>query len=65
MRTVKLSVFIEDPTDVDLEVHLAPSEQAAANAVAPTPAVMPLRPRVVPTVRSDEDEYTLGGYAGI
>ena len=27
--------------------------------------LMPLRPRVVPAVRSDEDEYTLGGYAGI
>lgn len=65
MRTVKLSVFIEDPADVDLEVHVAPAEQAAANAVVPAPAITPLRPRVAPAVRSDEDEYTLGGYAGI
>jgi hypothetical protein len=65
MRTVKLCVFIEDPADVDLEVHLAPAEPAAANASAPTQAITPLRPRAVPAVRSDDDEYTLGGYAGI
>ena len=63
MRTVKLSVFIEDPTDVDLEVHLAPSEQAVA--ITSTHAIAPMRPRAVPTVRGDDDEYTLGGYAGI
>jgi hypothetical protein len=65
MRSVKLTVLIEDSTDLDMEVRVvAPEQQEEANA-ATTPVVL-LKPRAVPPPRcSIDDEYTLGGYAGI
>jgi hypothetical protein len=66
MRSVKLTVLIEDSSDLDMEVRVvAPEHEAEATAGA-TPPVVLLKPRPVPATRcSLDDEYTLGGYAGI
>ena len=64
MHSVELTVFIEDSADLDMEVHVvAPENEATATA---TPPVTLLKPRSVTVTRNSiEDEYTLGGYAGI
>lgn len=61
MHSVKLTVLIEDNADLDMEVRVVAPEQTAA-ASAP---VTVLKPRAVPPPRTVDDEYTLGGYAGI
>jgi hypothetical protein len=61
MHTVKLTVLIDDPSDIDMEVRVVAPEPAHAVASA---AVTPLKPRAIAT-RDADDEYTLGGYAGI
>lgn len=60
MHSVKLTVLIEDPADIDMEVRVV-TQDASHEAV-----ITPLKPRVVAS-RDDasDDEYTLGGYAGI
>lgn len=60
MHSVKLTLVIEEAADIDMEVrviaHEAPHEAATA----------PLDPRVaVACSDTGDDEYTLGGYAGI
>jgi|GEM_PF-2440584 len=63
MHSVKLTVTIEDRDDLDMEVRVIapPAEPAAATAAAPL-----RKPRAVPSpAASLDDEYTLGGYAGI
>ncbi|UPG94425.1 hypothetical protein [Luteibacter aegosomatissinici] len=62
MHTVKLTVLIDDPGDIDMEVRVVAPEAARAEAAAP---VTTLKPRVVTPVRDIADDYTLGGYAGI
>jgi hypothetical protein len=62
MQSVKLTVFIEDHADLDMEVHVVAPEHDAAVAGAP---VAVIRPRMVPVTLPNDDEYTLGGYAGI
>lgn len=63
MHSVKLTVLIEDADDVDMEVRvLTPvANDAASSTVSPFPL------HVVATRRDDavQDEYVLGGYAGI
>ncbi|URX63842.1 hypothetical protein KR767_07250 [Luteibacter anthropi] len=61
MQSVKLTLLIEEGADLDMEVRVVNTEQATGANTAP---VTTLRPRVV-TVGRDDDEYTLGGYAGI
>lgn len=61
MQSVKLTLLIEEGADIDMEVRVVNADHAADTACAP---VTPLRPRVVAVSRED-DEYTLGGYAGI
>jgi len=61
MQSVKLTVFIDDRADLDMEVHVVAPDAAA---VAKAPAPVPLR--IVPERATTlDDEYTLGGYAGI
>jgi hypothetical protein len=61
MHSVKLTVLIEDTADLDMEVRVVAShtEHVAAN-------VTPMKPRAVAAAHERlDDEYTLGGYAGI
>ena len=60
MPSVKLTVFIEDHADLDMEVHVVAPETLPAVSVTPIPVS---RPRPQPVSR--DDEYQLGGYAGI
>jgi hypothetical protein len=66
MHTVKLTVLIDDPGDIDMEVRLVAPEAATATTSA---AITPLKPRVVTTTTTTRDavadDYALGGYAGI
>jgi hypothetical protein len=62
MQSVKLTVFIEDHADLDMEVRVVAQEHVAAVAGAP---VAVIKPRIVPATPPNDDEYTLGGYAGI
>jgi hypothetical protein len=60
MHSVKLTVLIEDRADIDMEVRVL-AQEASHEA-----AITPLKPRVVASRRDTvDDEYTLGGYAGI
>jgi len=61
MHSVKLTVFIDDRADLDMEVHVV-APDTAAGARAPAPAPLRLVPEPGTTL---DDEYTLGGYAGI
>jgi hypothetical protein len=62
MHTVKLTVLIDDPGDIDMEVRLVGPDATSA-------AITPLKPRVVTTTTTTRDavadDYALGGYAGI
>lgn len=64
MQTVKLTVLIEDHADLDMEVRVVAPDHEAAVAAAPVAA---MRPRIVPvaTPAASDDDYALGGYAGI
>ena len=62
MHSVKLTVFIEDHADLDMEVRVFAPEHVAAVAGAP---IAVIKPRMVPVTPPNDDEYTLGGYAGI
>ena len=63
MHTVKLTVLIDDPGDIDMEVRVVAPDAASATRTA---GVTALKPRVVATPRDTaDDEYSLGGYAGI
>lgn len=61
MHSVKLTLLIEDPADVDMEVRVV---VPAAHA-APSVSSLRLRPAVVRDGDTVQDEYVLGGYAGI
>lgn len=68
MHSVKLTVFIEDHADLDMEVRVVVPDHDAAVAGAPGAQVAPvavIKPRIVPVPSPNDDEYTLGGYAGI
>ncbi|WP_413624880.1 hypothetical protein [Luteibacter sp. Lutesp34] len=60
MRNVHLTVLIEDTDDIDMNVRVvAPATSHAAS-------VAPFKPQIVPARHdANDDEYTLGGYAGI
>ncbi len=64
MQCVKLTLFVEEGSDLDMEVHVVNAEQAMpATQAVPSP-VIAMRPRAVASPGID-DEYALGGYAGI
>ncbi|URL58413.1 hypothetical protein IM816_17795 [Luteibacter flocculans] len=61
MHSMKLTVLIDDTDDLDMEVRVVAShaEHVGAN-------VTPIKPHVVVAAPERlDDEYTLGGYAGI
>ncbi|KJV36574.1 hypothetical protein [Luteibacter yeojuensis] len=63
MHTVNLTVLIDDPADIDMEVRVVAPDTTATAASA---TVTPLKPRNAPAIASTaDDDYTLGGYAGI
>lgn len=60
MRSVTFTVLIEDPTAIDVKVHVVAQEPPHGAAITP------FKPCIVTTRRdANDDEYTLGGYAGI
>ncbi|HVI57215.1 MAG TPA: hypothetical protein VM621_19400 [Luteibacter sp.] len=65
MQSVKLTVFIEDHADLDMEVRVVAQEHDATVATVATAPVATIKPRIVPVTPPNDDEYTLGGYAGI
>ena len=68
MHSVKLTVFIEDHADLDMEVRVVAPDHDVAIAGASVAQVAPvavIKPRIVPVPTPHDDEYTLGGYAGI
>ncbi|OOG64056.1 hypothetical protein B0E46_09065 [Rhodanobacter sp. B04] len=67
MQTLKLSVSLPDDTHPDMELRLSANDSDCDVVIA-----LPLRSRSeLPTVaadqapRSEQDDYVLGGYAGI
>jgi hypothetical protein len=62
MQTVKLTVLIEDHADLDMEVRVVAPEHGTTAAVAP---IAIHKPRIVPVATASDDDYALGGYAGI
>jgi hypothetical protein len=72
MQTLKLSVSLPDETHPDMELRLSASDSDCDVVIA-----LPLRPRSEPVTaivagtsaqsaaNSAEDDYVLGGYAGI
>jgi hypothetical protein len=63
MHSVKLTVLIEDSADLDMEVRVVAPDIPATVAAVPATAIGSRV--VVTTATRDEDEYALGGYAGI
>lgn len=60
MRSVHLTVLIEGPADLDMNVRVV------APATPHEAAVAPFKPVLVATRHeANDDEYALGGYAGI
>lgn len=72
MQTLKLSVSLPDATHPDMELRLSANDSDCDVVIA-----LPLRQRIEPvatpiaevsnhsTTNSAEDDYVLGGYAGI
>ncbi|GGY26808.1 hypothetical protein GCM10008098_19820 [Rhodanobacter panaciterrae] len=72
MQTLKLSVSLPDETHPDMELRLSANDSDCDVVIA-----LPLRPRSEPVTaivagtiaqsaaNSAEDDYVLGGYAGI
>lgn len=67
MQTLKLSLSLPDDTRPDMELRLSANDSDCDVVIA-----LPLRPRselpivaAEQTPRSEQDDYVLGGYAGI
>ena len=68
MQTLKLSVSLPDETHPDMELRISANDASCDVVIA-----LPLRPRSEPvtvtalddTAGSADDQYVLGGYAGI
>lgn len=65
MQTVKLSLCLPDDAHPNMQVHVS-SEEADCNVVIELPVrAKGSVPRTPDTPLTAEDEYVLGGYAGI
>lgn len=65
MQTVKLSLSLPDATHPNMQVHVS-SEEADCNVVIELPVrAKGSVTRAPDTPMTAEDEYVLGGYAGI
>jgi len=66
MQTLKLSVSLPDDTHPDMELRLSANDGACDVVIA---LPMQNRPRVQPSdterPQGEQDDYVLGGYAGI
>jgi len=66
MHTLKLSVSLPDDTHPDMELRLSSNDSACDVVIAlPTAARAGIQPPASAAPRSEQDEYVLGGYAGI
>lgn len=70
MQTLKLSVSLPDETHSDIELHLSANDSDCGVAIA-LPLARRSKPAAVAGAGSNDaasaadDEYVLGGYAGI
>jgi hypothetical protein len=61
MHSLKLTVLVEDGTDLDMEVRVV-------SATVPGASVSTIQPRIAAVTTEAthaDDDYVLGGYAGI
>lgn len=66
MQVLKLSVSLPDNTHPDMELRLSSNDSACDVVIAlPTQARARIAPRDTEAPRSEQDDYVLGGYAGI
>lgn len=66
MQTLKLSVSLPDATHAGIELRLSAND-SPCDVVIALPAAAPTRtqPRDTEAPCSEQDDYVLGGYAGI
>ena len=66
MQTLKLSVSLPDDTHPDMELRLSTNDSACDVVIAlPMGHRGRIQPRDIEAMRSEQDDYVLGGYAGI
>ncbi|RDI98362.1 hypothetical protein DVT68_07395 [Dyella solisilvae] len=67
MQTLKVFVSLPDETHPDMELRLSANDGACDVVIAvPVQSRSPeAAPQMAPAPRSEQDEYVLGGYAGI
>ena len=70
MQTLKVSVSLPDETHPDIELHLSAND-SDCNVVIALPPGQRSKPSIIAVKRSNDaasaadDDYMLGGYAGI
>jgi hypothetical protein len=66
MQVLKLSVSLPDETHPDMELRLSSDDSACDVVIAlPTQGRPRIKASETETPSSEQDEYVLGGYAGI
>jgi hypothetical protein len=69
MQTLKLSVSLPDDTHPDMELRLSSDDSACdvviALPVTPRPPATRTQPQATEAPSGEQDDYVLGGYAGI
>lgn len=66
MQVLKLSVSLPDDTHPDMELRLSSDDSACDVVIAlPVQGRPRIQPRDAQAPNSEQDEYVLGGYAGI
>jgi hypothetical protein len=69
MQTLKLSVSLPDETHPDMELRLSADDSECAVVIAlpltPRPPAAAAKPQSNETLPGEQDDYVLGGYAGI
>jgi len=66
MQVLKLSVSLPDDTHSDMELRLSSNDSACDVVIAlPVHGRPRVQPRDADAPHSEQDDYVLGGYAGI
>ena len=69
MQTLKLSVSLPDDTHPDMELRLSANDSACDVVIAlpmtPRHHAAPTLPKAPEALHPEQDDYVLGGYAGI
>ncbi|MDG2537961.1 hypothetical protein P5Y53_09835 [Dyella jiangningensis] len=65
MHTLKLSVSLPDDEHPDMELRLSADDSSCDVVIALPTSRSRAASRDADTTRSEQDEYVLGGYAGI